>query len=191
MAAEETPDYVVIEKAGDIEIRNYPPMLLASVTVSGDRQEAANNAFQILAGFIFGGNQADDKIAMTAPVTQARSEKINMTAPVTQTSSGENKWRVDFMMPSKYSMQTLPKPNDPRISISETEPYRAVAISFSGRYTNTNFNMHQAELDAFINERGLLTEGPAQIAYYNGPFTPFFLRRNEIIYRMAANALIE
>ncbi|MEM9618547.1 MAG: heme-binding protein [Pseudomonadota bacterium] len=188
MAADETPDYIVIEELNDIEIRDYPPMLLASVIVSGDRQEAANKAFQILAGFIFGDNQADDTIAMTAPVTQARSEKIDMTAPVTQASTGENEWRVDFMMPSKYSMESLPKPNDPRIAISETAPYRAVAISFSGRHTDKNFDKHQAELDALINERRLITEGPAQFAYYDGPFTAPFLRRNEIIYRLAAIA---
>jgi len=185
MAAEELPDYTVVETIDDIEIRQYRPMILASVTVEGDRDEAVNKAFRILAGFIFGDNQSRGEIAMTAPVTQAPSEKIAMTAPVTQSAAAGARWRVDFMMPSKYTLETLPKPNDPRISITRTEPSRAVAIRFSGRITDANFEKHKRTLDAFVEGRGLVTDGAAQFAYYNGPFTPFFMRRNEVIYRLA------
>lgn len=187
MAEYETPNYVVAEAVDNIEIRDYAPMLRASVVVSGQRQEAANKAFRILAGFIFGNNQADGKIAMTAPVTLSRSEEIAMTAPVTQSAEGDNLWRVDFMMPSEYTMQSLPKPNDARIEIWETVPRRAVAIRFSGRYTDKNIEKHRAELDAFVKSRGLAVEGPAEIAYYDAPFKPFFMRRNEIIYTLAAD----
>lgn len=194
LAAEETPDYTVVSVHDDIEIRNYPSMILASVTVSGDRSEAANKAFRILAGFIFGDNQSSDKIAMTAPVTQApvgpneagdgNSEKIAMTAPVTQAATGDGQWRVDFMMPSQYTLETLPRPDDPRIEITQTQPYRAVAIRFTGRWTQSRLGKYQAELDGFMTAQGLTPMGPAQYAFYNGPFTPFFLRRNEIIYKL-------
>ncbi|MEO1252327.1 MAG: heme-binding protein [Pseudomonadota bacterium] len=191
MADEETPDYTVVEEVGDIEIRDYPPLLLASVTVTGERQEAAGKAFRILAAFIFGDNAADGKIAMTAPVTQTASEKIAMTAPVTQSAVGEGEWVVDFMMPSKYTMEKVPKPTDPRITLSTTEPYRAAAIRFSGLYTDGNFEKHREALEAFIEKRGLSVDGAPTIAYYNGPFTPFFLRRTEIIYRLATGAASE
>ena len=187
MAEYETPDYAVAEAVDNIEIRDYAPMLLASVVVSGERQEAANKAFRILAGFIFGDNHGDAKVAMTAPVTLSQSEKIAMTAPVTQAAERDNQWRVDFMMPSEYTMETLPQPNDARIRIWEIAARRAVAIRFSGRYTDKNIEKHNAALDAFVERRGLKVEGPAEIAYYDAPFKPFFMRRNEIIYTLAAD----
>ena len=194
MASEELPKYEVIDRVGDanIEIRAYAPMILAEVTVAGDRDTAASRAFQILAGFIFGDNKTKAKVAMTAPVTQepAASQKIAMPAPVTQTpvdaGSGEQLWNVAFMMPSKYTLETLPTPNDARIRIFETEPRRAAAIRFSGRWTQANMEKHAALLEGFLNERGVKTEGAPVYAFYDAPFKPFFLRRNEIIRYLAA-----
>ena len=193
MAATENPDYTVVERIGDIEIRDYPPMILASATVGGDRQGAANRAFRILAGFIFGDNRAHGEIAMTAPVTQSRAEpvpqgspeKIAMTAPVTQAREEDGRWRVDFMMPSRYTLETLPAPTDPRVKITRMAPHRAAAIRFTGRLTDGNFDRALRALDDFVAARGLRTQGAARFAYYDGPFTPFFLRRNEVIYRLA------
>jgi hypothetical protein len=195
MASEELPKYEVVEREddADIEIRTYAPMILAEVTVSGDRETAASRAFQILAGFIFGDNTSDAKMAMTAPVTQAPaapSEKIAMTAPVTQTPAGGNAgddqlWNVAFMMPSKYTIDTLPTPNDARIRIFETERRRAATIRFSGRWTQANMEKHAARLEAFLAEREMKTEGAPVYAFYDAPFKPFFLRRNEIIRYLA------
>ncbi|MEO1135075.1 MAG: heme-binding protein [Pseudomonadota bacterium] len=191
MAAEETPDYQVLETAADnIEIRAYPPLLLAEVVVTGNRNEAANQAFRILAAFIFGENTPQEEIAMTAPVTQARAEKIAMTAPVTQEPAESGGWTVAFMMPSKYTLATLPKPTDPRIVIRETEPRKKIAIRFSGRMTDENMNKHRDRLRAYMDEQGLTPAGPATFAYYNGPFTPFFLRRNEVIYDLADDSAV-
>ena len=187
--AEETPDYEVIETFEDnIEIRRYQPMLLAETVAAGDRSEAASAAFRILADYIFGNNQHRDKITITAPVAPsadgAASEKITMTAPVTQAGNTDGKWTVSFMMPSKYDLQTLPRPNNPKVVIRETQAHTAAAIRFSGPLVDGNMEKHRARLEAFLAERGLKTEGPAAYAYYNGPMTPFFLRRNEVIYRL-------
>ena len=185
-ANEELPDYTVVEELGDnIEVRAYPPMLLAEVVVTGDRDEAANKAFRILADYIFGNNRSRDKVAMTAPVTQTESEKIAMTAPVTQSPEGSGAWTVSFMMPSKYTEETLPQPNNPDIAIRTTEPHKAIAIRFSGRITDRNMEKHKQRLAAMMTERGLKADGPAIYAYYNGPFTPFFLKRNEVIFYLA------
>ena len=147
MARTETPDYVVVrELAAKVELRDYPPLLFAEVDVRGDRNEAANAAFRILAAYIFGDNRARDEIAMTAPVTQARSEKIAMTAPVTQSPTDDGRWTVRFGMPAKYTRETLPEPTDDRIRIVEDPARRIAAIRFSGRWTDRSFKRHYADL---------------------------------------------
>ncbi len=187
MAIEE-PKHRVIETIGKIELRDYEPALLAEVEVGGERSSAANQAFRILAGYIFGGNQGQTKIAMTAPVTQVPEasasvgEKIAMTAPVTQEAvavSGEALWRVAFMMPSKYTLETLPKPNDARIKFRVSEPVKRVAIVFDGFSTQSNLSEHRTQLESFVKQRGLKTKGEYTMAFYNDPFTLPWNRRNE------------
>ncbi len=187
MAIEE-PKHRVIETVGKIELRDYEPALLAEVEVSGERSAAINQAFRILAGYIFGGNQGQAKIAMTAPVTQAperatsAGEKIAMTTPVTQESIGagtEPRWRVAFMMPSKYTMDTLPKPNDERVKFRVSDPIKRVAIVFDGLSTQSNLGTHRELLEAFVKDRGLKTKGEYTMAFYNDPFTLPWNRRNE------------
>jgi hypothetical protein len=138
-----------------------------------------------LAGYIFGGNKGQEKIAMTAPVTQApeaapkAGEKIAMTAPVTQEPVGEARWRVAFMMPSKYTLQTLPVPNDARIKFTVTEPRKRAAVIFDGFSTQKNLEKHRALLEGFVKERGLKTTSAYSLAFYNDPFTLPWNRRNE------------
>ena len=116
MAVEE-PAYKAVLKEGSFEVRDYPPLVVAEVTVSGDQKEAASKGFRLLAGYIFGGNTRRQSIAMTAPVAQAQtSEKIAMTAPVTQIQNA-NAWVVRFTMPKGYSLDTLPQPNDPQVKL--------------------------------------------------------------------------
>ncbi|MEM6414351.1 MAG: heme-binding protein [Pseudomonadota bacterium] len=203
MADEELPRYAVVEDfGGGAEIRLYAPMILAEVDVKGSRSEAATAGFRILAAYIFGKNKKQEEIGMTAPVTQVppeseqseapvatenddASEKIEMTAPVTQVPNAKgdaNGWTITFLMPARYTMETLPLPIDERIRIRQTEPQRAIVLRFSGRITDKNMRKHREELDEIIASRGLQTLGKPIYAYYNGPFTPFFLRRNEVMY---------
>ena len=131
MAVEE-PAFKSVLHEGAFEIRDYPALVVAEVTVSGDQKEAASKGFRLLAGYIFGGNKRRQSIGMTAPVAQApTSEKIAMTAPVTQTKSA-NAWAVRFTMPSTYSIETLPKPNDPRVHLRVVPPTRFAVLQFSG-----------------------------------------------------------
>ncbi|MEP3892327.1 MAG: heme-binding protein [Hellea sp.] len=184
--ATEKPDYTVVKTEGKFEIREYPPMLLAEVKVTGDRGQAANRGFRKLAAFIFGDNQPNAKIAMTSPVTQKpKSEKIAMTAPVMQTPEQDGQWTINFMMPSEYSMESLPKPTDPDIRIFESNPYRKVSIRFSGRGKMKSLKKHQAKLDDFVAAQGLKITGGPEYAFYDAPFVPPFLRRNEVHYRLA------
>ncbi len=185
LAADE-PGYRLVKEEKPFALREYPPLLIAEVTVGGNRNEAANTAFRILAGFIFGKNTArgksgSDKIAMTAPVTQrAPSEKIAMTAPVTQEKTGGG-WTVAFIMPEKYTAKTLPVPNDERIVIRQVPARRMAVVTFSGVATDASIAKNRKELEAFIAARKLKPRGDAEIAYYDPPFKPGFLRRNEVM----------
>ena len=180
MAKTPTPDYKILDSQGKIELRQYDPMIMAEVSVSGDRDTAANRAFSLLFDFISGANTSQEKIAMTAPVVQ-KSEKIAMTAPVTQQKAGDG-WTVAFIMPEKYTMETVPTPNSDKIRLYETEPQKQAAIQFSGFYTDNAFEKHHPKLLTYIENKGLSVVGEPVYAYYNSPFALPFLRRNEILY---------
>jgi SOUL heme-binding protein len=121
---------------------------------------------------------------MTAQVTQQGSEKIAMTAPVTQQSDGLS-WRVRLIMPSKYAMETLPRPNDPAVMLKEIPAKRIAAIRFSGLSTADNLNRHTKELNEFLSERTLVPQSPPTYAFYNPPWTLPFLRRNEVLLEVS------
>jgi effector-binding domain-containing protein len=178
----ETPSYEVVEKLGAIEIRQYAPYLVAETSVEGDLETAGNAGFRILASYIFGNNQGDQKIAMTAPVSQEKSEgsKIAMTAPVTQERAGD-RFAIQFMMPSKYTIETLPKPYDPRIKVQQVPAREFAAIRYSGTWSHKNYETHLAQLQDTLAEHGYKAVGEPIWARYDPPFKPWFLRRNEIL----------
>lgn len=176
----ETPDYKVSSKSGNLEIREYGPTIVAEATVGGERDKAIQRGFGIIADYIFGNNLSSAKVAMTAPVTQQSSEKIAMTAPVTQQAKGQS-WNVRFVMPSKYTMETLPKPVNPQVALIEMPATRFAAIRFSGFASEVSLDAQEARLRAFIAERGLIATNMPQYAFYNAPWTLPFMRRNEIM----------
>lgn len=181
MAAEE-PAHTVVERAGNIEIRDYAAMILAEVEVTGDQTSASNRGFRPLANYIFGANTPRQEIAMTAPVTARASEgrKIDMTAPVTAEAGADGRWTVAFIMPSDWTMETLPEPADPNVALREVEPRRIAVIAFNGGRNERRFAAREAELMAFLEERGLTPAGEPTYAYYSPPWIPPPLRRNEI-----------
>jgi hypothetical protein len=180
MAIEE-PKYTVVKKDGDIEIRLYDSLIVAETVVdTSDFDEASNEGFRRLAGYIFGGNKVRQKIAMTSPVTTEQSLKIAMTAPV-QTERSGSSVRVAFTMPSEYTLETLPVPNDSRVRVRQLPARKFAAIRFSGRWTEDNFREHTEELNAWIQKEGLGISGGPLLARYNPPFIPFFFRRNEVL----------
>ena len=176
----ETPDYKVSSKSGNLAIREYGPTIVAEATVGGERDKAIQRGFGIIADYIFGNNLSSAKVAMTAPVTQQSSEKIAMTAPVTQQAKGQS-WNVRFVMPSKYTMETLPKPVNPQVALIEMPATRFAAIRFSGFASEVSLDAQEARLRAFIAERGLIATNMPQYAFYNAPWTLPFMRRNEIM----------
>jgi SOUL heme-binding protein len=153
--------------------------LLAETRVEAEFLEAGNVAFNRLFRYISGNNESQQKIAMTAPVTQSAGEKIAMTAPVTQSAEGGS-FLVGFVVPSLYSKDTVPRPRDPKVYIREVPAQLVATWRYSGRWTESNFREAEQALRAALAERGLTAIGDASIARYDPPFMPTFLRRNEV-----------
>lgn len=177
----ETPAYSVIRRDGAVELRQYAPRITANVAVTGPRLLAINTGFRILAGYIFGGNQSRAKVAMTSPVAQAAPEKIAMTSPVGQI--GENgAWAVQFTMPSGYTLDTLPKPNDARITFAQHPAQRLIVIEFSGLATQAALAVAEADLRTAAANMGVnLGAGPIYY-FYDAPMTLPWNRRNEVAF---------
>ncbi len=181
----ERPAYRALVTDGAFEVRNYPPLVVAEVTRSGDRGTAVNRGFGPLADYIFAKEREGDTIAMTAPVTQQKRETIAMTAPVTQTRGENDAWTVRFIMPSKYKLDALPKPANADVKLLDVPARRVAAVRFSGVANDALLAEKEAALREWIESRGLKPVGPPTYAYYNAPFTPGFLRRNEVMFDVA------
>jgi effector-binding domain-containing protein len=173
--------YKVINADGKFEIRDYTTHILAETVVEGDFKEAGNVAFKRLFRYISGDNRSRDRVAMTAPVSQeSKGEKIKMTAPVGQQRLQE-KWTVSFMMPASYTLETLPEPEDPMVTLRQVPARRIAVVYYSGFWSEKNYLRYKLELESWIKEKGFAIVGDPIWARYNPPFTPWFLRRNEIL----------
>lgn len=181
--ATEQPVYSVVEKTGAVEIRQYGQRIAAEATVSGREEAARNEGFRKVAGFIFGGNRAKASIAMTAPVVQARagrSEKIAMTAPVAQTADPSGAWRIQFIMPAKYTRSTLPVPIDPAVRIVDVPAQTYAVVRFSGSRSSKAVARHTADLIAALASSGWRATGQPVAWFYDPPWTLPTFRRNEV-----------
>ncbi|MEO1321630.1 MAG: heme-binding protein [Pseudomonadota bacterium] len=179
--ATEEPAHAVILKSGAFEIRQYEPMIIAEVEITGDMRRAGNSGFRPLADFIFGNNTARSKIDMTAPVTRVKSEKIEMTAPVTRTVSDNDVWTVSFVMPSKWTMDTLPVPNNQDVSIKEVPGELMATVRFSGIGREPVFVQKETALQDWLAEQGYEMIGAPRYAGYDAPYVPGPMRRNEVM----------
>ena len=186
LSALEEPKYSVLKEYENFEIRSYDSYLVAEVDVEGAYNETGNEAFRILAGYIFGDNQSSMKMNMTAPVESEAiqpSERMNMTAPVFS-NKNINGYTYRFVMESKYTQETLPVPNNSKIRITEIKNRVMAVIGFSGRWSQKNFEKHEQILVNDLKNEGIGVASEAIYARYNAPFTPWFLRRNEIMYEI-------
>jgi hypothetical protein len=176
---EQSP-YTVISQNGAIEVRDYPPMIVAEVTTTGTRDEAIRAGFRLLADYIFGNNQSQASIAMTAPVIQQSGATIPMTAPVTQTAV-EGQWKTRFMMPTAYTMDSLPKPVKDQVQLRQMPPKRFAVIRFSGRPSENELKQEHDNLNAAMQSQNMKALSGPIYAFFNPPWTLPPLRRNEIM----------
>ncbi len=192
----EEPDYTVLKTDKSFELRAYQPMIIAEVKVSGDMKQASSRGFKLIADFIFGNNTATNgessKISMTKPVsmesqkTDPRSEEISMTVPVTMeqsTGQDNDSWWVHFVMPSEYTLETLPKPNNERVKIRQIDETNYAVIKFSGFTGDEKVKRKISELLQWMANEEIIPTGSPELARYNPPITPPFFRRNEVMVK--------
>ena len=176
----EEPEYEVLRTVGEVELRQYAPYVVAEVLIQGPAMEAGNKAFPILAGYIFGKNKGERKFAMTAPVTQTAAPlRMAMTAPVAQTE-GANGTVVQFVLPKGVTLASAPEPLDARVMLREVPGVRVGAIRYSGFWSESNNQARLTRLQTELQAANLAWTGEPTYARYNGPMTPWFMRRNEI-----------
>ncbi|MEF2074559.1 SOUL family heme-binding protein [Consotaella aegiceratis] len=166
----EEPDYEVVRQDGDVEIRDYDAMVLAETVKSGYHEKARRSGFETLYNYIRAQNRGGKKIAMTAPVLQQLAE-----------SDGRTKgWGIRFVMPKKYTASTLPAPASEDVEIKEVPARRVVAITFPGNFTASLASKKLMTLYNYLADENLVQKGDPEYAFYNPPWTPGFMRRNEI-----------
>jgi hypothetical protein len=166
----ETQAYRVVRKEGEFEIRYYPSAHLASTSVQGEARQMRNEGFRELAGYIFGNNEAGEKIAMTAPV-------------IVEVEPGEKSGKMSFVMPADFDFDNKPRPKSRRISFSTTEPGYVATVSFGGFARESEMARQKARLFAFLNRKGIKYDPHAEYLYYNPPFQ-LLGRRNEVRVRL-------
>lgn len=183
--ATEEPRWTSVAQEGAFEVRDYAPTVVAETVVDGERGAAINQGFRRLAGYIFGGNQPAQEIAMTAPVAQQPAgQRIAMTSPVAQMPA-PNGWTVTFYMPPGSRLDDMPRPNDTTVELRQ-QPQRRVAVGrFSGLATQSNLSRHTDELLSYVRARGDTVLGPVTYAFYDPPWTLPWARRNEVMVEIA------
>ena len=176
----EEPSFTVVKKIGEVEIRQYAPFVVAEVTVNTNANDAGSQAFPILAGYIFGKNKGEKKMAMTAPVIQSPTPvKLEMTAPVTQTAVPGG-FVVQFVLPKTVTLATAPEPLDARVKLREMPSASWAVITYSGFWSQSNFEENLNALRAALKTADIAVQGEPVLSRYNGPLTPWFMRRNEV-----------
>ena len=184
------PEYTLIASEDGFELRDYPEIIVAEVTHKGSRRTASSRSFRRLAAYIFAQDRPEggERIAMTSPVLQERvdqNEKIAMTAPVLQDQERADSWRMRFVMPAQYTLETLPTP-PADIELSAIAPRRMAVVRFSGNGAPRDLEKMEERLGAIIATRGLTPVGSYEYAFYDAPMVPGPLRRNEVMIEVAS-----
>lgn len=168
----ERAQYSVVTNNPPYEVRDYSSSILAIVNVNGSRSEAVSSGFRLLANYIFGDNKEKAKIAMTSPVTQLPA-------------SAQASWVVRFMMPAGYTLKSLPAASDTRVRFEEIPAHRVAAIRFTGFWSDENLKSHEIQLRDWMQTQHLTAASPATFAYYDPPWTPWFMRTIEVLIDIA------
>jgi hypothetical protein len=180
----ENQKYQVLEQFPRFEVRQYPAHVVAEVDVTGSFESAGNQGFRPLVSYIGGQNIAHTKVHGTSPSTQTEvaTERIAMTAPVVQHAADEaGKYVVSFVMPNGSELDSLPAPSDPKVRLREIPPHKAAVLRFTGRWSAGSYDEKAAMLRSMLAEQGFSLNGPMRFARYDPPWTPWFMRRNEVI----------
>ncbi|NPC41579.1 heme-binding protein [Nocardioides sp. zg-1230] len=173
----EQQPYEVVREYADFELRRYPDHVVAETRVTGSFEGAGNTSFRRLVGYIGGRNTQSRKVAMTAPVVQETEDE----------SAG--RFVVGFVMPAGFDLASAPDPTDPDVRMRAVPAQTAAALTFSGRWTRERYDEHARGLLTALDAAGLDVVGPARFARFDPPWTPWFLRRNEVVVPVASPAV--
>ena len=184
MSKVEQPAYVVERADGALEVRRYPALTVAQVAIPGARKAAIGDGFRAIAHYIFGGNASREKVAMTAPVLQ-RHAPAGTDGGATGSGTG-GPWTIQFVMPRAFSLATLPKPDDPRVTLATQPAATYAVIRFSGLAGNATIAAKTRDLTSYIATEHLSASGPPILAFFDPPWILPFLRRNEIMIEVRA-----
>ena len=163
----EQQPYEVLERGDGYELRRYPPHVVAEVELDGSFEGVGNRAFRPLFEYITGRNRPEGSVAMTAPVVQREGES--------------GRFAVAFVLPASMTVDTAPEPTDPEVRIREVPERVAAVARYSGRWSRSSYEQHHARLLEALAPAGWVPVGPPRFARFNPPFTPWFLRRNEVV----------
>ncbi|MBK4347071.1 SOUL family heme-binding protein [Lacisediminihabitans changchengi] len=183
----EQQPYETVRSERAFELRRYPEHVVAETQVSGDFESAGTQAFRYLFGYINGQNAARRSIAMTAPVVQGSSQRIAMTAPVVQTES-RGAFTVAFVLPAGLSEASAPVPTRSEVALRTVAPRLVAAARFTGRWSQGSYEEHRSALLVALADAGLTPVGEPWFARFDPPFTPWFLRHNEVLVQVAQTA---
>ena len=175
----EEPAFRTVDRVGVVEMRQYAPRIAAETAVNGGEMEARSAGFRRLAGYIFGNNRSRSKVTMTAPVAQAK-EEIAMTAPVAQARDASGQWTIQFFMPAKYTMETLPQPLDPAVRLVTVPSETIAVLRFSGSTAPDAVEVKERELLRVLKGSAWQPTGTAVTWFYDPPWTLPPFRRNEV-----------
>ena len=168
----ETPEYKIISKHEGFEVRRYSDMVIATTKVQADYKNSTSSGFRRIASYIFGGNDKEMKIAMTAPVI------------VDCPSEGLKSYNISFVMPKEHSMKDLPKANISEVSIQKESLGEVAVLSFGGWASESRSTGYQKKLSELLTKNKIEKKGGFMIAQYNSPWTLPPLRKNEVMVRM-------
>lgn len=184
-SAYEQASYVVVEKFENFEIRQYESLIIAEVEVTGEFSEVGNKSFRTLFNFISGDNVSSDPASTASPSSEIASEEISMTTPVLQKRTQQpGHYTFSFVMPSEYTLESLPKPISDKITIKEIPNRLIAARRYSGRWTESNYRKNESALMSALQSNQLETTGDPIYARYNAPFSLWFMRRNEVLIEL-------
>jgi hypothetical protein len=185
--AYEEPGYTVVERYQEFELRQYEAYLVAETSVTGDFDDVGGEAFRRLFDYISEGDRPQGKIAMTTPVIQQPLPAVTEQSSVDDASPGaNNRYRFAFVMPAGYSLEDLPRPENPKVRIKSVPARLMAARRYAGTWSEERYRSNEQQLLAAVQAGGLKTLGPPIFARYNAPFSLWFLRRNEVLVEVAA-----
>lgn len=187
-AVTEQQPYDVLEQHEEFEVRRYPEHLVAEVSVTAPFGEAGSRAFRALAGYINGQNRSQSSLAMTAPVVQqaCSAQDVDMTAPVLQSQGEDGDYVIAFVLPARMTAGTVPVPTNPEVRTRVVPERTAAALRFSGRGSQEAFARHLSQLESALAAAGRSPVGPPRFARFDPPYTPWFVRRNEVVVEIEA-----